>query len=151
MSDRLDRAIPEISDSISIMSSNFDEKVYLDIWISAYIEDPSKEEFFRGTLDTGAQQDLISENVVANRWGMERIDTTKSCLVNDVGMSGIRTLGQIRITLRFAPGVKELQAAFQVVPKEVVANRFDALLSVRLIERRNILLLNPALHSSRRH
>ena len=147
MSDRHDNAPPEISDSISIMSSNFGEtaitEAYPDIWVGAYIDDGSEEELLRAMLDTGTQNDLISAHVVANRWGMDRMDSTKAGLINDLGMNGTPTMGQIRIKIRLAPGAKLIEVPFQVVSSAVVRNRFDALLSARIIIRRDILPLNP--------
>jgi hypothetical protein len=142
MSDRPETAVPEISDTVSVLSSNVGARKFPDICISAYIEDASEEKFFMGTLDTGAQQSLISEHVVANRWGMDRIDSTKACELKDLGLNGVRTMGTIRITLRLAAGVKELNAPFHVVSNAVVQYRFDALLSDSLIKRRDILVLN---------
>ena len=141
MSDRPETAVPEISDSVSVLSSNVGARKFPDICISAYIEDASEEKFFMGTLDTGAQLSLISEHVVANRWGIDRIDSTKSCELKDLGLNGVRTMGTIRITLRLAAGVKELNAPFHVVSNTIVQYRFDALLSDSLIKRRDILVL----------
>lgn len=143
MSDRPEPALPDISDSVSVLSSNVGPRKFPDISISAYIEDASEEKFFMGTLDTGAQQSIISEHVVANRWGMHRIDPTKACVLNDLGLSGVRTMGTIRITLRLAAGVKEVNAPFHVVSNVVVQYRFDALLSDSVIKRRDILVLGP--------
>jgi len=142
MSGRHETPVPETSDTVSVLSSNVAARKFPDICISAYIEDASEEKFFMGTLDTGAQLSLISEHVVANRWGMDRIDSTKVCELKDLGLSGVRTMGTIRITLRLAAGVKELNASFHVVSNEVVQYRFDALLSDSLINRRDILVLN---------
>lgn len=141
MSDRPE-PLPEISDSVSVMSSTVGARKFPDISISAYIEDASEEKLFTGMLDTGAQINLISEHVVVNRWSRDRIDSTKSRVLKDLGLSGVRTLGTIRITLRLAVGVKEINAPFHVVSTSVVQHRFDALLSDSLIERRNILVLN---------
>jgi hypothetical protein len=143
MSDQPESALPDISDSVSVLSSNVGARKFPDISISAYIEDASEEKFFMGTLDTGAQVNVISEHAVVNRWSRDRIDSTKSRVLNDLGLSGVRTLGTIRITLRLAAGVKELNASFHVVPTSDVKYRFDALLSDSLIERRGILVLNP--------
>jgi len=143
MSDRPETAVSEISDAVSVLSSNVGARKFPDICISAYMEDASEEKFFMGTLDTGAQKNLISEHVVANRWGMHRMDSTKACKLNDLGLSGVHTMGTIRITLRLAAGVKKLNASFHVVSNLVVQYRFDALLSDSLIRRRDILVFGP--------
>jgi hypothetical protein len=131
------------SDSVSEMSSTVGARKFPDIPISAYIGDASKEKLFMGTLDTGAEANVISEHVVVNRWGRDRINPTKSRFLKGLGLSGVRTMGTIRITLRLAAGVKKLNASFHVVSNEIVKYRFDALLSESLIKRRKILVLSP--------
>jgi Retroviral aspartyl protease len=143
MSSHHETAIPEISDSISVISSTAGGKVFRDIFISAYMGDESDEKFFKAKLDTGADFCLISEHIVENKWGTERIDATKSRLLNGVGMHDIRTMGQIRITIQLRPGIKRVDVPFQVLSNTFVAYRFDALLSDRVIGRRGILVWGP--------
>jgi hypothetical protein len=140
MSEHHGTACPEISDSVSILSSTPGGKVFPDICVAAYIGDTGEKKYFKGKLDTGADQCLISEHVVENKWGIGRIDSTKTCVLNGLGMNGVRSLGQIRLTLCLKPKIKEIDVPFQVVPKTLVKYRFDALLSDKLIERRHILV-----------
>jgi hypothetical protein len=112
-----------------------------DICISAYSSLGSEEKFFKGKVDTETKVNLISEHTVADRWGTEQIDATKACVLTDFGVCDIATMGQIRLKLRFSPGVKLMEAPFQVIPTSVVRYRFDALLSDSLIKRMSILQL----------
>jgi hypothetical protein len=146
MSGPNETAFPDISDSVSvksIMSSNAGGKAFPDIWISAYMEGTPKKKFFKAKLDTGADLCLISEHVVANKWGLERIDSTKRVTLNSLGMSGILTMGRIRVTIRLGSKIKETNVPFHVVPNSCVQHRFDALLSDSLIKRRKILVPGP--------
>jgi hypothetical protein len=143
MADRHGTAFPEISDGASVMSSNPGGKVFRDISVSAYIGDASKKKYFKGKLDTGTEVCVISEHIVENKWGIERVDTTKKCTLKDLGINGVLTLGQIRLTLCLKSKIKEINVPFQVVPNKFVQYRFDALLSSRLIRRRSILVRGP--------
>ena len=49
-------------------------------------------------------------------------------------------MGQIRLVLRLRPKDRAIDVPFQVVPNSFVRYRFDALLSGKLIKRRNILV-----------
>jgi hypothetical protein len=113
------------------------------IWISGHIGDASQEKFFKGTLDTQARLCLMSQHVLEDRFGIERLDPTISYVLDDLAWNRIRTMGQIRIKLRLAHGQKEIDVPFQVVPNMYARYQFDALLSGKLIKRENILVLGP--------
>jgi hypothetical protein len=149
MPDRHEIAFPEgsdaasVSDAASALSSNPGENVFPDICVFGHVGDPSKVKSFKGKLDTGANICLMAEHVVTNRWGIERIDSSKCCVLDDLGPNGIRTLGQIRITLRLGSSDRWLKVPFQVIPDSYVRYRYDALLSDKLIKKLNLLLPGP--------
>ena len=143
MLERHGTAFPEVPDHASvksILSSAPGGKVFPDIWVSAYIKGTPKKKYFTAKLDTGADQCIISEHVVANRWGLERIDSSKKRVLGSLSINGVQTMGQIRLILRLRPKDREIDVPFQVVPNSFVRYRFDALLSDKLIKRRNILV-----------
>jgi hypothetical protein len=142
-SERHVTAFPELSDSISVMSSTPGDNIFPDIAIVAHVGDASEEKSFKGKIDTGARLCLIAEHVVADRFGMERIDTSRWVIVDDLGKNGIRTMGRIEIFIRLGSSPKWLEVPFQVIPDSYVRYRYDALLSDKLIKRKSILVFGP--------
>jgi hypothetical protein len=152
MPDRHGIAFPEVSDAISVsdatsvLSSNPGDNVFPDVCVFGHVGDPSGVKSFKGKLDTGANICLIAEHVVTNRWGIERIDSSKCCVLDDLGPSGVRTLGQIRITVRLGSSDEWLKVPFQVIPDSYVRYRYDALLCDKLIKKWRLLLPGPGRH-----
>lgn len=142
-SDRHVTAFPELSDSISVMSSTVGDNAFPDIAVIAHVGDASDIKSFKGKIDTGAKLCLIAEHVVADRFGTERIDTSRWVILDDLGKNGVRTLGQIKILLRLGSSKKWLEVPFQVIPDSYARYRYDALLSDKLIKRKSILVLGP--------
>jgi hypothetical protein len=143
MSERRQTAIPEISDTVSvksILSSTPGGKEFPDIWVAAYVGDTDEKKYFKGKLDTGTDQCLISQHVVENKWGTELIDSSKKIVLNTLSMNEVHTLGQIRLTVCLRRKIKEIDVPFQVIPNSVAKYQFDALLSNKLIQRRGILV-----------
>jgi hypothetical protein len=137
------KALQDHPDSISVMSSTIVENVFPDVAILARVGGESAEKPFKGKLDTGAKTCLISERVVANRWGIERINTSKWLTLDDLGKNGVRTMGEIKLIIRLGSGKKGLEVPFHVIPDSHVRDRYDALLSDKLIQRKTILVLGP--------
>ena len=148
--DRHRTAFAEISDNESFMSSTPGDKVFPDIVITAHVGDESQVKFFKGKIDTGALVCLIAEHVVKDRFGMDRVDTSKWLTLDDLGRNGVRTLGQIRLTVRLGSVQKWLNVPFEVIPDDYVRYRYDALLSDKLIQRKSILVLGPDYQDSAR-
>jgi hypothetical protein len=143
MSERRQNAIPEISDTVSvksILSSTPGGKEFPDIWVAAYIGGTDKKKYFKAKLDTGTDQCLISQHVVENKWGTELIDSSKKITLNTLSMNEVHTLGQIRLTVCLRRKIKEIDVPFQVIPNSIAKYQFDALLSNKLIHRRDILV-----------
>jgi hypothetical protein len=143
MLERHGAAFPEVSDHASVksvLSSAPGRKVFPDIWVSARLGDTAETKHFMAKLDTGADQCIISEHVVANRWGLDRIDSSKKCVLGSLSIDDVQTMGQIRLVLRLRPKDRAIDVPFQVIPNSFVRYRFDALLSGKLIKRRNILV-----------
>ena len=151
MSDRRINVFPEVSDNVSVMSSTVRGSAFPDIPIFACLaESPvGKSRFaadvkdFKGKLDTGATLCLLAEHVVADRFGLDRIDRSKWITVNDLGNNGVRTMGEIKLLLLMGSRTRWLEVSFQVLPDEHVQYRYDALMSDKIIKRLNILVLNP--------
>jgi hypothetical protein len=149
--DRRINAFPEISDSVSVMSSTVRDNPFPDIPIFACLaETPVVKSLgapdvkdFKGKLDTGAKLCLLAEHVVADRFGLERIDTSRRVTVNDLGNNGVQTMGEIKLHLLMGSRTKWLEVSFQVLPDSHVQNRFDALMCDKIIKRLEILVLNP--------
>jgi hypothetical protein len=132
-----------VSDATSVLSSNPGDNVFPDVCLFGHVGDPSGVKSFKGKLDTGANICLMAEHVVMNRWGVERIDSSKCCVLDDLGPNGVQTLGQIRITLRLGSSDRWLKVPFQVLPDSYVGCRYDALLCDKLIKKWNLLLPDP--------
>ena len=149
--DRHINAFPEISDSVSVMSSTVRGNPFPDIPIFACIAktpvvkslDAPDVKDFKGKLDTGAKLCLLAEHVVADRFGLERIDRNERVTVNDLGNNGVLTMGEIKLHLLMGSRTKWLEVSFQVLPDSHVQYRYDALMSDKIIKRLEILVLNP--------
>ena len=149
--DRRINAFPELSDSISVMSSTIRDNLFPDIPIFACLAktpvaktlDAPDVKDFKGKLDTGAKLCLLAEHVVADRFGLERIDRSSWVVVNDLGNNGIRTMGEIKLHLLTGSRTKWLEVPFQVLPDSHVQYRYDALMCDKIIKRLEILVLNP--------
>ena len=149
--DRRINAFPELSDSISVMSSTIRDNLFPDIPIFACLAktpvaktlDAPDVKDFKGKLDTGAKLCLLAEHVVADRFGLERIDRSRRVVVNDLGNNGIRTMGEIKLHLLTGSRTKWLEVPFQVLPDSHVQYRYDALMCDKIIKRLEILVLNP--------
>jgi hypothetical protein len=98
---------------------------------------------FKGKLDTGAKLCFLAEHVVADRFGLERMDTSRRVTVNDLGNNGVQTMGEIKLYLLMGSRTKWLEVSFQVLPDSHVQYRFDALMCDKIIKRLEILVLNP--------
>jgi hypothetical protein len=83
---------------------------------------------------------MIAERVVADRFGIDQIDKRQSCVLEGIGMSPTRTLGRIRIKVRFDGRRQRYNVPFEVLPDTCVMGRFDALLSDKFIERTGLLV-----------
>jgi hypothetical protein len=144
-------AFPEISDSISVMSSTVRGNPFPDIPIFACLAktpvvkslDAPDVKNFKGKLDTGAKLCLLAEHVVADRFGLERIDRSRRVTVNDLGNNGVQTMGEIKLHLLMGSRTKWLEVSFQVLPDSHVQYRYDALMCDKIIKRLKILVLNP--------
>ena len=151
MSDRRINVFPEVSDNVSVMSSTVRGSAFPDIPIFACLaESPvGKSGFapdvkdFKGKLDTGATLCLLAQHVVADRFGLDKIDRSKWVIVNDLGNNGVRTIGEIKLNLLMGSRTKWLEVSFQVLPDSHVQYRYDALMSDKIIKRLEILVLNP--------
>jgi hypothetical protein len=143
MSDRHDTAFRQISDNDSFVSSNAGGNAYPEICVFAHLGDVSELKTFKGKMDTGAVWSLMAEHVVKNRWGIERIDANKWVILDDLGMNGVRTMGQIRLKVRLGSCKKWMDVPFQVIPDSYVRNRYDALLSDKILDRSGIMVYNP--------
>jgi len=149
--DRRINAFTELSDSISVLSSTVRDNQFPDIPIFACLaKTPVTKSLyapdvinFKGKLDTGTKLCLLAEHVVADRFGLERIDRSRSVIVNDLGNNGVRTMGEIKLHIRIRGRKKWLEVPFQVLPDSHVQYRYDALMSDRIIKRFGILLLDP--------
>jgi hypothetical protein len=149
--DRRINAFPELSDSISVMSSATRDSQFPDIPIFACLAKtpvvkslgaPDVKDF-KGRLDTGARLCLLAEHVVADRFGLERIDRSRWVTVNELGDNGVRTMGEIKLHLLMGSRTKWLEVSFQVLPDSHVKYRFDALMCDKIIKRLKILVLSP--------
>ena len=141
--DRHDTAFRQLFDGSSVVSSNVDDHVFPDIAVLYHVEAPSGLRAFKGKIDTGAKLCLMAERVVRERFGMERIDTTKWKTLDDLGKNGTRTLGQIRLKVLLGSRESSLSVAFEIVPDSYVRNRYDALLSDKLVKYEKILVIGP--------
>jgi hypothetical protein len=141
---------PELSDSISVMSSTIRDNLFPDIPIFACLPktpvvkslDAPDVKNFKGKLDTGAKLCLLAEHVVADRFGIERIDTSRQVTLNDLGSNGVQTMGEIKLHLLMGWRTKWLEVSFQVLPDTHVQYRYDALMSDKFIKRLGILALS---------
>ena len=142
---------PEISDSISVMSSTIRDNQFPDIPIFACLAetpvaktvDAPDVKDFKGKLDTGTKLCLLAEHVVADRFGLERIDRSRRVTVNDLGNNGVQTIGEIKLYLLMGRRTKWLEVPFQVLPDSHVQYRYDALMCDKFIKRLGILVLSP--------
>jgi hypothetical protein len=149
--DRRINAFAELSDSISVMSSTIRGNPFPDIPIFACLAKlPAAKSInapgvtdFRGKLDTGAKLCLLAEHVVADRFGLERIDRSRRVTVNELGSNGVQTMGEIKLYLLTGSRTKWLEVPFQVLPDSHVQYRYDALMSDKIIKRLEILVLSP--------
>jgi hypothetical protein len=149
--DRRINAFADLSDSISVMSSTTRDNLFPDIPIFACLAktpvakslDAPDVKDFKGKLDTGAKLCLLAEHVVADRFGLERIDRSRWITVNDLGNSGVRTMGEIKLHLLMGSRTKWLEVSFQVLPDSHVQYRYDALMCDKIIKRLKILVLSP--------
>ena len=149
--DRRINAFSEISDSISVMSATARDNLFPEIPVFACpaktpvaksLAAPDVKDF-KGKLDTGAKLCLLAEHVVADRFGLERIDRSRWVTVNDLGNNGVQTMGEIKLHVLMGSRTKWLEVSFQVLPDSHVQYRFDALMSDKIIKRLEILVLNP--------
>jgi hypothetical protein len=107
--DRRINAFPDLSDSTSVMSSAVRDNQFPDIPIFACLAtepvvktlDAPDVKDFKGKLDTGAKLCLLAEHVVADRFGLERIDRSKRVIVNELGNNGVQTMGEIKFPFKF--------------------------------------------------
>jgi len=149
--DRRINAFPELSDSVSVMSSATRDNLFPDIPIFACLAktpvvkslDAPDVKDFRGKLDTGTKLCLLAEHVVADRFGLERIDRSRWVTVNDLGNNGVRTMGEIKLHVLVRSRTKWLEVPFQVLPDSHVKYRYDALMCDKFIKRLGILVLSP--------
>lgn len=149
--DRRINAFPELSDSISVMSSTVRDNLFPDIPIFACLAktpvtkslDAPDVKDFKGKLDTGTKLCLLAEHVVADRFGLEKIDRSRWVTVNELGNNGVRTIGEIKLHLLMGSRTKWLEVSFQVLPDSHVRYRYDALMCDKIIKRLEILVLNP--------
>jgi len=149
--DRRINAFTELSDSISVLSSTVRDNQFPDIPIFACLaKTPVTKSLyapdvidFKGKLDTGTKLCLLAEHVVADRFGLERIDRSRRVTVNDLGDNGVQTIGEIKLHLLMGRRTKWLEVPFQVLPDSHVQYRYDALMSDKIIKRLGILVLNP--------
>ena len=146
MSDRHDAAFRQTSDNDSFrsfVSSNAGGNAYPHICVFARLPDAVEMKTFKAKMDTGAVWCLIAQHVVANRWGIEKIDTDKWTVLDDLGSNGVKTMGQIRLRIRMGSCKEWLNVPFQVIPDSNVRDRYDALLSDTVLARSGILAYNP--------
>lgn len=149
--DRRINAFAELSDGISVMSSTIRDNLFPDIPIFACLTktpvakslDAPDVKDFKGKLDTGAKLCLLAEHVVADRFGLERIDRSRRVTVNELGNNGVRTMGEIKLHLLMGSRTKWLEVPFQVLPDSHVQYRYDALMCDKIIKRLGILVLSP--------
>jgi hypothetical protein len=149
--DRRINAFTELSDSLSVLSSTVRDDSYPDIPIFACLAKTPVEKslyapdvkYFKGKLDTGTKLCLLAQHVVADRFGLERIDRSKWVTVNELGNNGVRTMGEIKLHLLMGSRTKWLEVSFQVLPDSHVQSRYDALMSDKIIKRLKILVLSP--------
>ena len=141
--DRHDTAFRQLFDGSSAVSSAIDDHVFPDIAVLYHVEAPSRLKAFKGKVDTGAKLCLIAERVVRERFGMERIDTTKWKTLDDLGDKGTRTIGELRFKVFLGSRESSLSVAFEVVPDSYVRDRYDALLSDKLVKYEKILVVGP--------
>jgi hypothetical protein len=127
-----------IPDDVSVLSSSVGVFPEVDLW--GTVTDASQERLFKAILNTGSSICTIAERVVADRFGIDQIDKRQSYVLEDIEMSPIRTLGRIRITVRFDGSRKRYNVPFEVLPGIYVMGRFDALLSDKFIERTGLLV-----------
>ena len=143
MSERHVNVFEDINDAVSFMSSTVCDDVFPDVFIITCIRGAPEERVIIGKLDTGAKVCVVAEHVVVTRWGIDKVDSSKRCILTGLETSGVRSLGEINIRIILDDQGRQLETPFQVVPEEYVRHRWDALLSDKLIKKLDILIFNP--------
>jgi hypothetical protein len=110
--------------------------------ILATVAGDSREKVLIGMLDTGASLCVIPEGVVANRFGLDRIDRTKMHILNSLGGPEIRTLGTVEMTFRPQYGRRLYRTSFHVLPNGSLKYRYDVVLSASVIRRAGLLAIS---------
>ena len=82
-----------------------------------------------GLLDTGVNDNVISEHVVRNRWPFELVDTSSPHYFKFPKEEKVKTLGQLTMSVWLDIPKYWQEVTFLVIPNSYVKYRFNTLLS----------------------
>ena len=130
--------------SVIVLNSSKATNWLRDIKLYGIGSDEAKGVDFMTRLDTGADMNIMAENV-ADRFGIDQIDRSDQPNIEVLAEKGIKPLGRIDIEFRLPLSSQWYRASFFVIRDSVVRGRFDTLMGRDAIGKMNWLLLGPPL------
>ena len=130
--------------SIIVLSSGKATNWLRDVKLYGLGSDEANGVDFITRLDTGADMNIMAENVAA-RFGIDQMDRSDQPNIEVLAEKGVKALGRIDIEFRLPLSSQWYRGSFFVIRDSVVRGRFDTLMGRDAVGKMNWLLLGPPL------